>query len=146
MRTVHPIWYRWLKIQGLAHRLNVTLPRKLINMYACQCWPWSGQAHMKSKHWKCWGMVPVVCWWLWGEESIIAWLSKSTLLSNIDNVVVSWTRCLSCMAIINKNIDGSGEWSPNAYCLWKSELIIQHHLYTKLITLINIPPLTANYL
>jgi len=23
MRTVHPIWYRWLKIQGLAHRLGV---------------------------------------------------------------------------------------------------------------------------
>ena len=72
------------------------------------------------------GMLVVV-----GRESIIAWVSKSTLLSNIDSVAVSWTRCLSWMAIINKKIAGSGECSPNAYCLCKSELIIQHHLYTK---------------
>ena len=78
---------------------------------------------MQSKHWKCWRTVPVVCWWLWGGESIIAWLSKSTLLSNIDSVAVSWTRCMSCMAIINKK--NAGECSPNAYCLWKSALVHQ---------------------
>ena len=44
-------------------------------------------------------------WYVGGSgagESIIAWLSKSILLSNIDSVAVSWTRFLSYMAIINK--------------------------------------------
>ena len=28
-----------------------------------------------------------------GRDTIISWLSKSTLLSNIDSVAISWTRC-----------------------------------------------------
>ena len=47
----------------------------------------------------------------------IAWLSKSKLLSNNDSVAFLCTRCLSCMAMINKKIARSGECSPNAYCL-----------------------------
>jgi len=31
----------------------------------------------------------------------------------------------------NKQIAGSDECSPNGYCLYKAEVVIQHHLYTK---------------
>ena len=60
----------------------------------------------------------MVCWWVWGGESIIAWLSKSTLLSNIDSVAVSWTRCLSCMAIINKKEAVNG---PHVRIVYESQ-------------------------